>query len=344
MRKSCFHNLAVCLSLLMMSGGALANEGFPNTRQAALDVSQAFGFVYGQATTLDYIDSHFPELAAQVMIAEKLFSITYSGAENYLASTIAGMVGEEGKANLIEHFDAEVSGVTTGLIQDRNDASAFLAEVHARAQGQIPSPMREVILAASYHSHPEQELLDGHGILFSTSGHAKSMGLDVSVKRPLSWVASEGRRPHVVQKWRNLAGHGQAEIMLLIQDLGVALTSAEVEELMEVEDFSAWVPEGSEYLGTTRLRIDNQPAVGIDYLIMQDMGPITVVVRSRQYQIFVGDKTISLQCQARAGTGSGPTGFATIAEARDSALATFAANERLCYLTGNSIVVDQLWR
>lgn len=336
--------LTTCFAFLLFTGNATAQSDFPATRQAALNVSEAFGFLYGQNYSLELIESRYPDLAAQVMLAETKFSSTYSGAEEQLESTIVSMAGQDGLAKVYEQFETRVEEVIAGQLQDRESAVAFLGEVQARADGQIPSPIHEVLLAARNMSHPEREIHDGYTTLFSTTGHPKSMGLDAEVKLPLSWVASEGRRPHIVQKWRNLAGHGRSTIMLLIQEMDASLSKAEVDGLLEVEDFSTWMPEGGEYLGATRLRMDGEPAVAVDYFLTQDTGPATVVIRVRQYQMFVGDKAVSLQCQAGAGVGTGPMAFKTIDAARDSSLATFATNEQLCYLVANSIVVDQLWR
>ncbi|MEQ6918756.1 hypothetical protein [Halomonas aquatica] len=336
------------LSLLLAGAGAsaAAQPTFPTKRQALSDVSQAFGFLYGQQLTLEHIRTRYPGLAAQVKIAESSINLAYSGADTFLESVLVGVVGDDGFAEMTDHFYAEMEGIPESQTQSREDALAFLGEVRARAEDaqHIPSPIRELILTATYADHPEQELLDGHRAMFSTTGHDKSMGLDLTMTLPLSWLAREGRRPHIVQKWRSQGGHGRAEIMLLIQDLGMPLTSEEVEEMMANEDFSTWVPDEVEYLDASRLRIDNQPSVAIDYVLTQEVGTATVLIRTRQYQMFVDDKGIALQCQAGAAVGDGPTAFETLDAARASAAEVFAANERLCYLTANSIVVDQIWR
>ncbi|WP_062363316.1 hypothetical protein [Vreelandella aquamarina] len=338
--------IPVVLSLLLSSANAVAQHGFPTTRQASIDASQAFGFLYGQKLTLEYIRSHYPDLAAQVKIAEAATNLAYAEADTYLESVLVDVIGQDGIAKLIAHFDAEMVGIPATQAQSRSDALAFLEEVRARANNprNIPSPIRELLLTAAYAERPVEEMLDGHRTLFSTSGHDKAAGLDLTLTLPLSWLASEGRRPHIVQKWRSQAGHGRVEIMLLIMGLGMPTTPQEVDDLIANTDFSSWVPEGGRHLGTARRRIDNQPAVAIDYEITQDMGIATVLIRGRQYVLFVGDMGISLQCQSGATVGDSPTSFDTLPKARDSATQIFTHNEKVCELVANSIVIDQLWK
>lgn len=335
----------IVLSLLFTSTSVAAQADLPTTRQASIDASQAFGFLYSQQHTLDHIRSHYPDLANPVKAAEAAFMLTYSGARKYLKAALTQVAGKEGVQKLTNRLANEMEDVAERQAETRAGALAFIQEVTKRAKDPrlVSSPIRELLLTATYAEHPAQEMLDGHRTLYSTSGHPKAIGLDLSLNLPLSWRADEGRRPHIVQKWRSQGGHGSAEFMLLIMGLGMSATPDELEHLVATEDFSLWVPTGGRHLNTSRRRIDNQPAVAIDYEFTQDYGTTEVLIRMRQYNLFVDDKLIAFQCQSRAGTGDSPAAFDSLAAASEHANTIFTHYENTCEIAANSIVIDQLW-
>lgn len=280
-----------------------------------------------------------------MQVAEAAFTLTYSGARDYPEAALTQVVGEEGVYELTTRLGTDMEDIAERQTETRAGALAIIEEVTTRAKDprHVPSPIRELLLTAAYTEHPAQEMLDGHRTLYSTSGHPKAMGLDLTLTLPLSWTANEGRRPHIVQKWRSQGGHGSAEFMLLIMDLGMPTTPEEIESLIATEDFSLWIPEGGRHLGTSRRRIDNQPTVALDYEFTQDYGLAEFLIRGRQYSLFVDNKGISFQCQSAAGTGDSPVGFDSLAAAREHADKIFTHYENTCEVAANSIVIDQLW-
>ena len=94
-------------------------------------------------------------------------------------------------------------------------------------------------------------------IQFSARGHAKSRGLDITLRYPRSWVATEGDRPHVVQKFTASDGSA-ANCNIGIRDSGVS--AAEARAAVRPEVARTQLPQSAILVSSQATSLDNLPA------------------------------------------------------------------------------------
>ena len=114
-------------------------------------VSEAYGYLMGQEVTLKRIESEYPQLGIQVIVARTTFNQTFGiskeGIENYLTNSI-------GKDNYLDYLKTIQSQIETTLIQQNltlENAALFIEDVKDRAKGDISnSTVLETLLSFQY--------------------------------------------------------------------------------------------------------------------------------------------------------------------------------------------------
>src|SRR2546425_4957616 len=109
-----------------------------------------------------------------------------------------------------------------------------------------------------------KEFLDGNKTKFSTAGHPKAKGVKMSLYYPRSWVAQEGERPNIVQKF---VGKGQDALAIALIHIssppfpaGTRISPSELEEILTPDNLKDMLPDGATLISAKSTKIDGLPA------------------------------------------------------------------------------------
>ena len=181
-----------------------------------------------------------------------------------------------------------------------------------------------------------KELISGPRTTYSTAGHTKALGLDITVEYPASWESKEGVRPHIVQNFNGgISGNIMPGFLLLIQKIpGWAATYMDEETLEEVlaELKSESIPENATYLDGGDTRIDGEPAIWLKYAMEQERAGNKLQMYFLSFTTIYRGKMISIQCNV----GSTISDKLIIEDAFQSHLPVFQN-------IANSLVIQNKW-
>lgn len=245
---------------------SLAQEPVTAREPRWKQLTQAYGFTLGQQSTLELIEKQFPDLSAATKKAWFSYNSTAlgesaKGVEDELSKEL-GEKWPEFKQGMAD----QISELTEEQELNRQQATEFIDEVKKRAKGYLPESIRSTLLSAHprYSINPGLEIADGWKQTFSTKGHAKAKGVDVSISVPASWNKREGNRPNVVQVFRSGAGHGAVGCNILIKTLPIPadyeITKAELNEIFQPNELKGMIPDGAKYLEAKEIALEGAPA------------------------------------------------------------------------------------
>jgi len=165
---------------------------------------------------------------------------------------------------------------------------------------------------------------------FNSAGHAKSNGLEISLRYPRSWRAGEGARPHIVQNF--LAPPGvPANCNLLILASGPGLTEAQVRASVEPRRAAEQLPANAENVRSQATTIDGLPAAELIFDTTVNRAGLTMRARLVIYITSFRTNLVQLTCLAG---GANPSEMA----------ARFGAYQPVFRLIASSLVVHNRWR
>jgi hypothetical protein len=105
----------------------------------------------------------------------------------------------------------------------------------------------------------------GETVVFDGSGHAKSKGLEFSIKVPKSWAMKEGDRPNIVQKFRSENGTGSAQFVIITKSLEQELSQEDLKEFYGEESMKEMFSELGTYIRSNSITLENLPAGYCEY-------------------------------------------------------------------------------
>lgn len=135
---------------------------------------------------------------------------------------------------------------------------------------------------------------------FSSEGHPKAFGLNVEIEYPKNWIAKEGKRAHVTQKF--IENNNKANCMLLIKKSPLMLSRDEWNILTyDVESIKEGLIE--EYNEIENIKIiptkyENQPGNLIEYSMNMSRAGYTIFANCVQHVFYYRDNIIGLHCFA----------------------------------------------
>ncbi len=268
------------------------------------DVAQTYGYCTGQDITLAAIEKNFPSLKPQVVIARSKFSSAFGSSLENLESKMQSRLGKK-------TWDTLKNNIFNALKQNleftftKEQSKLFIDEVKQRASGTINSPIRETLLLFNpdYLEYPEKEFFDGFVETYSSTGNTKAKGLDFTIKYPMSWIAKEGNRPNIVQKFSSVHRMGHTELMILIKNIPEFsrlnpsredLTKM-VNEIASEGDFKDFLPNGSILIASEKIVLETLPGIWLNYKYRAQRGRHSVEFEAISYMLFYKDKSISIQ-------------------------------------------------
>ena len=190
-------------------------------------LARTAGFHLGQRETLNRIRETYPDLETDVTKAEKAFAASFGRA----VQAIEAELGDGLREAVLKELKRRSLQVE---VPTKEEGTAFIAKVEARARGEIESPFLETLLAYQYKDAPHEELANGFGQKFTSQQHPKAKGLEIELVLPRSWTRREGRGPNVVQFFQARPVQGTGSVVLIVYDT-VAYQEAQSGEPMSAE-------------------------------------------------------------------------------------------------------------
>jgi hypothetical protein len=313
-----------------------ANLSFANSDIKYIEeMSKTYGYCYGQQYSLDIIKKKFPELRQKTLIVNSSFNTNFKSSYQKIESFLQ-LIFKDEWTNYKKKIVSQVASMTNPDQISKNQAIAFLNLVEKRSTGEMESPIVQTLLSFNpiFKNRPEEEFSMGFKNTYRTKGHPKAQDLDIQIEYPKSWKPREGKRPHIVQFFRNNYGHGNVMMSLIIRsfppDIANNLSDKELSDFFVTKDErESMVPEGFKVLNSEPIVLDNQQG---SLLILEanlqrmDMKQKFLV---HQYTTIYDKKIIMLQLKVRNTTGTDET-----------LTKEYQKNKKLFWLIANSLIIQ----
>lgn len=329
--------IGACLIATVVGSAAVGSQTKPapllnHNDRSVLAIAKVYGFVIGQNLAFAELERRYPELKTQTTLARLAFDAAFPDLLKVLEAELGAVVGPEAfpafREGLLQKIEAVRQPFGDGAPDD------FLRQVHARAKGEGLEPdVRGYMLATRYAHRPASEFTDGFRERFETDGTGKAQGLRLALQLPQSWLAQEGERPHIVQRWTSEFGTGLSTIMLDVRDTGGDTPSAQ--ELAAAIK-SGEIRQDLASLGTVRsvsqVSVEKQPGLLVEYSMTQERVGVRLVSMGTLLQIFFRGKAIGIMCMAsrpEADRAAVPDAWARL--------------QPLCRQVANSLVLPQAY-
>lgn len=310
------------------------------TNSVVRDISQTYGFYFGQSLSLDAIEQKYPGIAQQARIVRLQFDASFGPSIRNMDAILSRRGGEwpKIKSELRNKIVTDLSdeAITSDL------AKEFTEAVARRAKGEIPSPVIETLLTfhPSYISKPGKEFVDGFNVRFASGGSGKAKGVRFHLDYPRSWSSAEGNHPNIARKFISQNGRGFEMIMVMVKSLpfppGQKPTDKEIEEMVaEIatpKELKEMLPDGASFIAGAPLRLDGRPGYFLKYSAKQQQLDFSVSAVVVSYTVYYQTSMISIQCQVGRETKD-----------EQSLKQHFDKFEPLFKLVANSFVIESQW-
>ena len=264
----------------------------------AQDLAKTFGFCYGQRLSLTQLRQMFPDLEPQIMLAEMQWKSAFKEAEAGVEERLKAFgpeQWEDTRSKMIAQLEPVLKQQNSKAT--REIAVKFVEVVQQRAKGVLDSPNREMLLASHprFVKSPELEFATGYTGTFSSKGHSKAKGVELTVSYPLSWKQLEADRPNVVQKWTSDGGHGTDIFMVQIRRLPAVPTPQESAEVFTESFANEMFEDGGKTLSYTTGRLEKLPLGIVHFTQTAKRLDFSVDTRGIFYYLIHEDAFIALQ-------------------------------------------------
>lgn len=183
-----------------------------------------------------------------------------------------------------------------------------------------------------------KEFVAGNRANFSTAAHPKSNGVNMVLSYPNTWLAMEGERPHIVQKFVSDGGKGLEMATIVANTLpvpaGTVISENELREIFMPAEIKGMMPSGATFIDAKSTSIEGLPAGILEYSVRQDRAGIPINARFISYVFIYGTTMVQLQCSVSTGQLAP---LAVLARKMDDFKPLFS-------LIANSIVLQDRWK
>lgn len=273
------------------------------------DAFSLLNLTMAQERSLGMIEAKYPNMREQVLEARKAFRAAFQPA---IEATDALMQVRDGAnwAQAKKLGESTLNALNSSALTSEQ-AAEYISTVNRRAKGSMPHDIYVVLAALhpDYLRHPELELTRGYVQEYKTDGSGKSLGLKLSIQYPTSWVAAEGRRPHIL--WKASSHDSYVSAMLLVKNTPTQLTSdndtKEALGYLTSQEYLAHEAPGAAYVAAGQTTIAGQPARYMDYehVVSRKIGKdtVTMLMRGRYYVVIYGQTLIVFQADITEAQG-----------------------------------------
>lgn len=249
--------LALKLSFAVFLSAAGAHPVFSHglSRNDLNEYARAYGYYYSRELTAAHIQKYFPNLDYAVNSYNISFEQKFPDLKHKLSRHLNCF--NLTKAQMIQSLKDNKEAyaqVIDNLPKTEDAASALLRNFIVRLEQpndfdrQVYSVFSDVV----YSDHPEQELQLNNSCIYSTKGHPKSNDINLQITVPASWTQSEGKRPHVVQKWSRVDEDTAVNLLITISDPDSSLNN---EDFVTAAAYSVDHGTVGDFLGLERNNI-----------------------------------------------------------------------------------------
>lgn len=299
------------------------------------EMSQAYGFKIGQDYFLEMIEKKYPDLKSQIQIAKLKFNKSYSNSIFTIDSILSSKGNEwlKIKAQLSDQINSSVNLNNYNY----NQIKDFIQSVESRANGEIPVPIIGTLLTfnPTYLKNPTLEFTDGFKYRFSSKDNVKAKGVDFHLDLPQSWLAKEGNRPNIVQKFVSQNGHGLVMALVLVLELpGVnSISEEDVKDLSRSEESKEMLPNNSQFINSGFIKVDGLPGIYVEFKTRQTQIDNEVLMHTINYNVYYKNKMISIQCSV-----------SSTSDDEENTDSVFNKCKELFKLIAGSLVVQSQWK
>ena len=305
-----------------------------HSQPAIKAISTAYGFILGQEYSLARIERTYPDAALQVELARMTFNSAFPDIRKKLEAELVAALTEPKFKELRDEMHSKIGPLLTKQQLTPQLAQQFLEQVKARAKGADMEPeVLRYLLAVQYAANPVAEFGNGFRQRFRTDGTGKSQDVRLILQLPRSWLAKDGERPHIVQKWISEGGTGSTIIMLDIRDAqGYTPDRREVERFVKSGEVREIVPEGGTLHDTGTFTMEQRTGYWMDMSVKLERAGFRMYERGTMHQLFINGKAVGLLCMSYA-------------KENEPRIADAAAklNKPLCQQVLNSLVLEQAY-
>ncbi|WP_018402694.1 hypothetical protein [Marinobacter gelidimuriae] len=334
--KIIIRQISMIFLLIALTSNAFAEIKLSNA--LAKDIGQAYGFYLGQNYSLSKISKKYPSISGLAFIAEKEFSATFKSSIDGMDALMAKYAKNEWD-KIKKQLTTQISSSINIDKISETQAHQFVELVRERVKGNIESPVIETLLLfkPGYNNDPEREFLDGFKYKYSTNGVGKAKNVAFSIESPKTWVAKEGNRPNIVQKFVSENGRGLELLLILIKEVplqpGEKITEKDVLEILNPKDIQDFIPDGGVYLNSGKLTLESLPGFWVHFKTNMSRVRSTVGMETIMYTIFYENKMIQIQGQVMTSINGDPADRGG-----------FKKYEKLFDLMTNSLVIANMYK
>lgn len=130
---------------------------------------------------------------------------------------------------------------------------------------------------------------------FSSRGHYKSNGINIEISYPAGWSAAEGKRPHVVQVFRNGYSQCSLTIVSVEQKLSRKEWQSEFKAMTEL-DYRDIAEELGNLVSYKKTEYEGYPGVLIESVGKKSRSGVDAYFRGLTHMFGYSDSMIFLQC------------------------------------------------
>ncbi|MDP1948575.1 MAG: hypothetical protein Q8L77_13850 [Nitrospirota bacterium] len=183
-----------------------------------------------------------------------------------------------------------------------------------------------------------KEFTTGNLTKFSTAGHPKSKGVNMVLSYPNSWLAKEGERPNIVQKFVSDGGRGLEMALIITKTIpvpaGTVISESELIEFFTPAEMKGMVPPDATFIHAKPTKIEGLPAGILEFSMRLERAGKTTDGQFISYIFIYGTTMVQLQC-----------GISTDEPTTPGVLARQMDNFKpLFFLMANSIVLQDKWK
>jgi hypothetical protein len=320
-------------ALLLLSFTPIFSSAATFSAASIKEIAHAYGFVLGQEYTLDLIARQHPDFDLRVTLARAQFSATLPNISSKLEAQLKEALGPKGFEELGKTIQSNLYETLSKQRLSRDDALGFFEQIKARSKGEIESPVLENLLAVNYMRNPVGEFADGYRQRFQTDGSVKAQGIKLKLQLPKSWIAKDGERPHIVQKWTSRSSNAVQMIHLDIRDgEGYAPSKSDMEKFVKSGEVKDAVAEGATYVDSGNFTLEKQTGYWLQMNLSQERAGRKLYQESVMYQLFFRGKAIGIMCAALSPD-----------DEREKAVEAFKQMRPVCQQVLNSLVLLQAY-
>lgn len=325
--------------LLNLFGQGFAQDNFTPKEPRWKQLSQGYGFLLGQEATVASIEQKFPSLTKTANEARFVFDSSAVGESRKGVETeLTILMGDKWP-----EFKAGMASDLKNALSERaiteKQASEFLAEMKARAKGQVPDGILASLLSAHsrYSANPALEMTEGWKRQFRSEGLEKAKDVDFSISVPVSWSARDGNRPNILQVFQSQAGHGPAMCNLIVAKLpsreGTPILKEDMKAMVGTEALKETVPKGGTFVSAKEIELEGAPGGVVVYDITEKRLDVEISMRRTHFVVLYQNSMVMIQFSV----SKLPSTKETIEEAQNRFMPTFL-------LIANSLIMNDRYK